>query len=325
MIEQILPNLFKIEVPLPDIPLAILNAYLIKGPDRNLLVDTGIKREESKQAIEQAFKEADADLKKTDFFITHMHLDHFGLVSELRTESSKIFFSPVDAERIQGEDLWHDFIAFARLNGFPEEELQAVLVSHPGYRYHQARRKERFDFTFVREGDILRVGDYSFNIIETPGHTMGHLCLYEEKHKVLVAGDHLLHDITPTIQLWSGDENPLSEFLQSLDKVGGMDIHLVLPGHGRLIKNHRKRVDALKEHHEERAEEILSLLEEGGKTAYQVASGMRWDVDIEAWEVFPVVQKWFTVGETMAHLKYLEESGRVWKRVKDQTMTFLLP
>ena len=83
MIEEILANLYKIEIPLPESPLKALNSYVIKNSERNLIIDTGWNQEECMNAMQTGLKELGVDLRKTDFFITHLHADHLGLVSTL--------------------------------------------------------------------------------------------------------------------------------------------------------------------------------------------------------------------------------------------------
>jgi glyoxylase-like metal-dependent hydrolase (beta-lactamase superfamily II) len=129
------------------------------------------------------------------------------------------------------------------------------------------------------------------------------MCLYEPDKKILVAGDHILIDITPNIQCWTDEQNPLQDYLTSLDKVNDMEIDLVLPGHRRVITDHRKRIAELKEHHRARLEEVLSILEDHPQTAFEVASQMTWDLDADSWEDFPRAQKWFATGEAIAHLR----------------------
>jgi glyoxylase-like metal-dependent hydrolase (beta-lactamase superfamily II) len=179
------------------------------------------------------------------------------------------------------------------------------------------------DFSTLKEGDEIGIGDYLFTCIETHGHSPGHMCLYEPSKKILVSGDHLLIDITPNIALWSDREDPLSEYLASLDKVYALDVNLVLPGHRGIFNDHRKRILELKHHHQARANEIISILEKGKKNAYEVASQMTWDVTYDSWQVFPSSQKWFAVGETLAHLKYLEERRIVRKEMQGQEIVFL--
>jgi glyoxylase-like metal-dependent hydrolase (beta-lactamase superfamily II) len=153
--------------------------------------------------------------------------------------------------------------------------------------------------------------------IETPGHTRGHLCLYDHKHKLLFSGDHVLKDITPNISRWFRDEkNPLGEYLKSLDKVAGLNVNLVLPGHRSIFSNLKERIEELHRHHRQRLDEVLEILSKGEKDAYQVAQLMTWDLTYPTWTGFPVAQKWFATGEALAHLSYLEEQGLV--RLREQ-------
>ncbi|MFH1382542.1 MAG: MBL fold metallo-hydrolase [Chloroflexota bacterium] len=321
-IRKVLTNLYKIEVPLPGNPLRALNSYVIKGNGRNLIIDTGMNRDECYSAMSAGLDELGIDLKKTDFFITHIHADHVGLVARLATESSAIYFNRADANALlKMGSSWERNAAFADQNGFPPEERQKAIQNHPARIY---TGKEDIAFRILKEGDTVKAGDYSFRCIETPGHTRGHMCLYEADRKILVSGDHILIDITPNISLWSDSEDPLSEYLSSLDKVYGLDIKLVLPGHRRRFKDCQKRIRELKKHHEKRANEVLSILDKGSLDGYHVASRMTWDMSYETWDEFPAHQKWFAFGEAISHLKYLENKGKVKKGTQGNGMTYTL-
>jgi glyoxylase-like metal-dependent hydrolase (beta-lactamase superfamily II) len=265
MIGEVLPNLYRLEIPLPGNPLKAVNSYVIKTSDRNLIIDTGMNRQECMKTMEVGLKKLGIDLRRTDFFITHSHVDHLGLTSNLASGTSLIYFNQPDANRLRSATIWDDMVNFARLNGFPQNELQGVLHNHPGYKY---RLREHLDFSILNEGDTISIGDYSFNCIHTPGHTEGHMCLYDPHEKILVAGDHILKNITPSIRLWSNEENPLNKYLDSLEKIYTLNIKLVLPGHRRIFKNYKERIQELKHHHQRRADEVLSLLEKGSKNAY---------------------------------------------------------
>jgi glyoxylase-like metal-dependent hydrolase (beta-lactamase superfamily II) len=321
MIEEILANLYKIEIPLPKSPLKALNSYVIKAEERNLIIDTGWNQEACMNAMNAALKKLRVDIRETDFFITHLHADHFGLLPNLLTDTSKVYFNRPDADRFRSGFRWHDFINFARLNGYPENELQMTLQNHPGLKF---RPKEDLPFHILKEGDTISIGDYLFKCIETPGHTWGHMCLYEPKKKIFVAGDLILNDITPNIQLWSDEWNPLKEYLASLDKVNELDIELVLPGHRGIFKNYKERIRELKHHHQIRLEEVISILQKGSKNAFQVASEMSWDIICDSWDLFPVSQKWFATGEAIAHLKYLKEMGIIRAKMQKQKIVFSL-
>lgn len=308
MVEEVLPNIYRIEIPLPGNPLKAVNSYVVKDSAWNLIIDTGLNRKECRDAMEAGLAQLEVNLKETDFFITHLHADHFALVSTFAGDNATIYFNQSDADRVTRGPAWDEMIEYAGVNGFPEKELVAALHNHPGYKYGS-----RFDvpLTILKEGDSIDIGEYRFRCVETPGHTMGHMCLYEPNKKILVSGDHVLGDITPNIQSWADEGNPLQDYLRSLDKVSELDVAVVLPGHRRIFKNCGERIQEIKDHHQNRADEILTILKKGRKNAVQVASEMTWDITWKSWDRFPVSQKWFATGEAIAHLKYLREKGMV--------------
>jgi glyoxylase-like metal-dependent hydrolase (beta-lactamase superfamily II) len=323
--EEVAPGIYRIQVPLPGSPLKATNSYVVKGTERSLVIDTGWNREDCMTALVSGLKECGVDSRQADFFITHMHADHSGLVTSLAGEEARIYFGWADAEIIRSAtpDHWEKQIDFARRRGFPEEELEKALGSHPGRRYTRRHStSDSLNLSVLKDGDTISIGDYLFECIETPGHTEGHICLYEPTNKIFICGDHILVDITPNITLSSEKRNPLKEYLISLDKVYDLDVELVLPGHRRVFKNHKERIRELKKHHQTRLEEVISILGKANQNAFQVASQMTWDISYRAWDLFPPAQKWFAFGEAMAHLKYLEEEGKVRGEMEGQGIVF---
>ncbi|MFY9175584.1 MAG: MBL fold metallo-hydrolase [Peptococcia bacterium] len=203
----------------------------------------------------------------------------------------------------------------AARNGFPIAEVKNAIEKHPGFRYGA---KNLVDFTYVSDGDVLQVGEYNLTCIATPGHTPGLMCLYEPQHRFFLSGDLILSSITPNISLFSDNDNPLKQYLQSLDKVSKLDIELTLPSHRQIIGNCLPRIAELKKHHQDRLNEIIKILENGREqNAYQVASQMTWDMTYKSFEDFPVPQKWFAIGEAIAHLKYLADKGTIQQFTKE--------
>jgi glyoxylase-like metal-dependent hydrolase (beta-lactamase superfamily II) len=318
MFEKILPDLYRIEIPLPKSPLKSLNSYLIKGEERFLIIDTGMNRQECLNEMLAALTYFDVDLNKTDFFITHLHVDHLGLVEKLITESSKVYFNSVEASMIANgskhEKGWTRTDAVYLLHGFPQEELTTSIAHHPRTNFGLTRH---IDFYTMEEGDGLSIGNYTLKCVATPGHSPGHMCLYEPDKKILFAGDHILFDITPNITFWFNMENSLQTYLTSLEKIYQFDVSLVLPGHRSIMNDHRKRIRELEEHHNNRLHEAMAALSDGPKTAYQVTPCISWDFKYKSWELFPSQQRWFAFGETLAHLKYLEQAGKIHSHVRD--------
>jgi glyoxylase-like metal-dependent hydrolase (beta-lactamase superfamily II) len=324
LFKEILPGLYRIKVPLPGSPLKATNSYVIKGAGRSLIIDTGWNREDCMTALVSGLGECGVDLRQADFFITHAHVDHFGLASALATDGARIYLSQADAAEINAADApgyWEREANFARMRGFPEEELKKVFANHPARRYMS---EGHISFSILKDGDTISIGDYLFKCIGTPGHTEGHICLYEPSKKVFICGDHMLIDITPNILLLSDARNSLKEYLVSLDKVYDLDVELVLPGHGSIFKDHKKRIRELKQHHQIRLKEVISILGKGKQNVFQIASQMTWDIGYKSWDLFPPAQKWFAFGEAMAHLKYLEEEGKVREEIEGQGIVFFM-
>jgi len=323
MADKVFENIYQIEVPLPGSPLKSVNCYVIKDERRDLLIDTGMNRPECRAAIESGLKELDVDLNRCDLFITHLHSDHMGLVSHLATESTTVYFNRTEAKMIQTAKEQGGFgsrmMNFARLAGFSDAEVEDSLSKHPGLKFQAPHSTE---FSILDEGDILDIGGYRFECIHTPGHSPGHLCLYDADTKLMVAGDHVLGDITPNISAMTREENPLSDFLRSLDKVYEYDVDLALPGHRSLIQDFRGRVDEIKDHHRQRLDEVLAILDGKTLSGYDVASRMTWNMKAHTWEDVGIMQKWFATGEAIAHLQLLEEKGAVASEDRGDTAFF---
>ncbi|MGV8056728.1 MAG: MBL fold metallo-hydrolase [Smithellaceae bacterium] len=313
MIEEIVPNIYRIEIPLHESPLKWLNSYIVKGNGRFLIIDTGFDREECLKRMTESLRKLGVDLNKTDYFITHMHADHMGLVGSLARNNSKVYFNEVEARLINSiyddrNSYWKPLTDVYIANGFDPDSAWISMMSDP---QHHDGLKRKVDFTIVKEGDMINIGNFHFRCVATHGHSPGHMCLYEANKEILVAGDHILFDITPNIAYWVQMEDALGHYLASLEKVNALNVKLVLTGHRRLVHDLHRRVEELQEHHRTRLSEVLFALGEGEKDVLQIAPHIKWDITAKTWEDFPPPQKWFAFGEALAHVKYLEARGKV--------------
>lgn len=318
MYREELPGFYRIEVPLPGNPLKELNAYLVRGKDRSLLVDNGFNMRASEEALRAALDALCVDATRLDFFITHLHSDHNGLTSRLQSPSSRIYCGRTDGEKINAfirdAGLWSAMMLDLRHHGFPRDALEELVSSHPGKVYANA---EPLHFTFVEEGDVLSFGPYAFRVLSVPGHTPGHMALYEETHKFLVAGDHILGSITPNITSWEGVPDSLGDYLASLAKIAALPVRTSFPGHRAVVADTRERIVELRAHHAQRLAEALDIVTSLGRArAWDVAARMRWSLR-GVWKEFRVQQQCFAVGEAVSHLDHLAALGRLERTRED--------
>jgi len=305
MVEEVYKNIWKMEIPLPKSPLKFLNAYVIVGDEKNLLIDTGFNRQECKAALSQGLEEIGISMDQTDIFITHLHSDHSGLVSDFIKKGRKVYCSKKDAldiNLLRDFDSWKNNFIGAEKLGFPEN-LDEYFDRHPGFKFNNTHDVE---FSYVEDEEIIQIGEYSLQCVSTPGHTQGIMCLYEKNHRLLFSGDHILERITPNISVWSMENNALEDYMNSLKKIKKLNIDKVFPSHRNLFSHCHKRIDELIDHHCERLVEVEEILSKKSlQSPYEVASQMKWDIKFTSWDDLPHVQRWFATGEAMAHLVYL--------------------
>lgn len=330
MIDEVAANIFRIGVPLPDNPLKELNSYLIRGEHENLLIDTGFRCKPCYDALAEAFRELGVSVEETDVLNTHMHADHTGLSRHFAGSRRHIYLSKTDLSVLESNLSGADFRARDiryRHEGFPPDMLEKSQEGNPTIQYMVTGIDERF--TGLDPGTKFRTGGYQLELLAMPGHSPGNLMFWCEAEQIMFTGDHILFDISPNITAWTHVEDSLGDYLDSLHAAKRYPVKTALPAH-RKSGDYHQRIDALLEHHEKRLAETLAIVRaEPGLTAYEIAGRMQWKIRSRNWAEFPLVQKWFAVGECMAHLDYLrirkkivrDESGALWKYESNQSLT----
>jgi glyoxylase-like metal-dependent hydrolase (beta-lactamase superfamily II) len=330
---EIAPGIHRIPVALPEMPknmISNLTVYLVTGKNGWTLIDAGWNTEGAFKSLEQGLGEVGA--KITDIsrvILTHSHLDHYGLASRIKnlSPSTEILAHRIESELIKLRYLdttvmWEQTAATLRQHGIPDSERQ--FMGFPDMQNIPVV----LPTILLSGGEIIDTGLYKLEIIWTPGHSPGHICLYEPKNRLLFSGDHVLPTISPNVgfQVLSG-ENPLKDYLNALRKVRDLSVTQVLPAHEYTFSNLSDRVDEIIEHHKQRQNEILTILHDNHHSAYEIAAHVTWNTPGVTFRQFPPMQKMVATTETIAHLEYIcyegqarktEENGRIYYGVKQE-------
>lgn len=316
-------GIHKITIPIP-FPIESVNVFLLEGPPLSL-VDTGLRDAATLETLRQAFARIGRKLEDLErIYITHGHLDHFGLAQTLvRISGATVFVHEQDAAKVTHESL----------KSLEEEpSLLGMFLEEAGLPsvYHNYIKQEFLSIvnTFSEpvpevvtfpDGDEIACGDRKLRVVHLPGHSVGQVCFFEPSERLLFSGDHLLPTITPNplLDLEAKARNgyqSLKTYLASLEATRALDALHVLPGHGDVFSCPGSRIDAILQHHEQRSLEVLRILENGAKTKWQLCQELF--CQLEQREVF------LGLSEVEGHLELLEEKGAVNRQYAGNHLMF---
>ena len=329
---ELLPGVFRLPLPLRDSPLGHVNTYLVRADDGYLLVDCGWDTADTLQALEGHLRALDIPFGDVrHLVITHIHPDHYGLAGRLR-ELCKADLTFHRLERLYIEEryanpdgLLAEMHEWLRLNGTPRTELDRLNFGSMGI---VERVRIAFPDRTLDGGEEIACGKFAFKVIWTPGHSTGHICLYDAGHKVLLSGDHVLPHITPSVGLHvRAASNPLADYLDSLRLIGRLEAELVMPGHGEPFRGLPERTGELIAHHQRRLEEVKTLLgrqPDQPMSGYVIASLMSWSRR-RTWDDLSGFERRLAVTEALAHIELLHARGEVQKDYAEGEISYRLP
>jgi glyoxylase-like metal-dependent hydrolase (beta-lactamase superfamily II) len=331
---EIVPGIhqLKLPVPIPNNQLADVNVYLIQGENDWMLVDTGWNTEEAFDALGRQLREIGISFEDVSrIIITHFHADHYGLTGRLKQLSKatialhQVERDLIDSRYIDMDNLLAEIAQWLRLHGVPERELPRLQKASLGVRKFVLPASPEIA---LKGGEKIPHGSFNFEVLWTPGHSPGHICLYEPRERILLSGDHILPTIFPNVGLHpqSGD-NPLGDYLHSLEAVQQLEVDLILPAHEHVFTGLRQRVKELYRHHEERRAAIINVLKEGAKTAYEVSLKIPWIINgvTMSFEELSPLDKRLAVISALAHLEPLRAEGKAERFLQDGTMFYSTP
>jgi glyoxylase-like metal-dependent hydrolase (beta-lactamase superfamily II) len=323
------PGVLRMQLPVFMPGLGHVNTYALVDERGVALMDPGLPGPSSWDAL--VARLAVAGLRPADVhtvFVTHSHVDHFGLAGRLGREgrsgleliTHEAFAAPW--RRGHGEDL---ILADVDLDDVDERdpyegETPWGRTWRPPPDVHREEFHQHFErpqpTRYVRNGEPLKLAGREMFVIHSPGHTLDHICLHDPEEGVLFSGDHILPSITPHISGIGSGRDPLDLFEESLEKVGGMSgVRIVLPAHGNPFTDLRGRADAIRAHHEERLLRLRDLSQEMGPATVEEFSHHLFRPD--HWG--PMAE-----AETFAHLEHLRLNDLAERHGSGATLVYVL-
>ncbi len=300
------PDVYVIRIPFVGDGLTEINCFVFKSGDESLVIDTGANTEEGRECLRAGLDEIGLG-KKNAVFLTHLHYDHSGLVGQVLNGDDPLYVSRVDDDlyrRGAGVDLitTEAYEAFQK-EGLSEEEIEAFTreVFSP-----TLAEFTQYNTVPVGEGDKICVGDYTLEVMETAGHTPGHISLYERTSRIFFSGDLILFSISPFVTTFPDDVDGFQIYIDNLGRVQDLAPLSLLYAHGSLKDNYRPRIEWLFRHHDQRLEEMKRIVEEDPEIrGIDIIKRTTWRGRHYTWEERPVMQRWSIVHEGTAMLRHL--------------------
>jgi glyoxylase-like metal-dependent hydrolase (beta-lactamase superfamily II) len=307
----VLDSLHTISLPVPFPGLDAVNVYLAEG-DPLTLFDTGLRWQPGQDALEAGLDVLGYRIEDIQrIIVSHSHVDHFGLAGQIVARSGAEVWShpyniPWMADLLGERAKYRDFyLKIYGEGGVPRDMLEQVFAILQGFG-------EWVDSVTVThaidDGDTLEMAERRWQVLHTPGHSHGVICLYQPETGVLLSSDHLLPGISsnPIVEPpEAGQERPrkLMIYIEQLKRIAAMDVSVALPGHGEPIDDHCALVAERLAFHEQRAKHVLAALDNGKRTLFELTQLLFPRADS--------VNAFLALSEVLGHLDILEMAGQV--------------
>ncbi len=322
MITEIAESFYRITLPMP-FRLRHVHAYALIDGTNVALFDTGMQMPGAFERLEADLQSIGYSIKSiSDIYLTQGHTDHCGLSGIIQKKSdARIHLSEVAHQVLLLFQEGDHLVAQARLfyvkHGMSACDVEAIVEEIEDMR---SRISQFAVNTFLQENESRQFGHRSFEVIFTPGHAPGHVCFFFREEGLLLAGDHILPYIAPSLSPNIYDEifQPLKSYLGSLNVIEKLPITTIHPGHGNSFSGIEERIREIRAHHALKKQVLLEILNAHPKTTYHICSEMigaaaaNWD----DWE------KFMALNETHVYLQELKRDGAIKETITDSVLFY---
>jgi glyoxylase-like metal-dependent hydrolase (beta-lactamase superfamily II) len=240
------------------------NVYVIKDDSGFSMIDVGCGVAGSLERLIDAVSNLNLTLGDLHtLLLSHAHPDHMGAAGGLLERCDpEVIIHTGDVEQARDPrrlNITFD-IEFAHKNYGDirdgDYKITDVLKFFTDFGCPMSSVKPN---RIIREGDFVRLGRYSFEVIHTPGHSPGHISLYDDETKILYGGD-LVGDVVAWYTPASGG---VTGYLESLKKMEEKNPEVILPSHGGVIKNPLEKIAEVRDRLLQREKKMTEILSEG--------------------------------------------------------------
>jgi len=330
-VTEVVPGVHRLALPLGIHGVPTVSAYLLHDDAGDVLVDCGIAAGVAQPdgagaepdpcgALSAALVAAGSRLERVArLVVTHAHIDHFGIAGEVVRRS--------------GGELWmHEATALDRAKyDDPDEAVdrRTLMLADHGLLGRELTETSEglYDWLPVMPsvgvpdrqlvgGERLVAGDRTWEVVHTPGHSPGHVCLFSAADRVLCSGDHLLQVVSPPVTFERGFErDPMGSYLQSLERVAALAPELVLPGHGPPFRDGARRAAAVARGKRRRLDQVRDMVVQRPQTVTEITETLfRGELT--------GAQRHFAMAEILADLAFHEVRGML-ERTRRPDGTFV--
>jgi glyoxylase-like metal-dependent hydrolase (beta-lactamase superfamily II) len=291
-----LPRLHQIVLPTPW-EIGPVQVYLVED-DPLTLVDTGVRRPESRAALEAALDALGYELRDVRrVVLTHYHTDHMGQAQTLRDAGAdcEVWAHEDDADDVEGFS-WEREERLGPTDAlFGEHGVPAALLARQSERIRRemnaipplaaATHVDRR----LRDGERIAFKNLDLAVVHAPGHTAGHVVLLDEVSGTLLTGDHVMGTAVPFTESFYREVLPdpsdplgrrprfrgLPAYLRSLRQLRGGSYRTILPAHGGILDRPARAIDDALLFYEVRIQRVLraaakATQERGDATAWEI-------------------------------------------------------